>query len=68
MVKTAIAEGEARLGVNGRLVVRQSGTEPLIRVMAEGEEEELVASVVDEVCAVIRRAVASGDDIPQAAE
>ena len=38
----------------GRLVVRKSGTEPVIRVMAEGEDEEMVAAVVDEICAVIR--------------
>jgi phosphoglucosamine mutase len=68
MVKNAIAEGEVRLGSMGRLVVRPSGTEPVIRVMAEGEDEELVASVVDEVCHVIRKAAASADDIPQAAE
>jgi hypothetical protein len=36
--------------------------------MAEGEEEELVASVVDEICTVIRRAVASADEIARAAE
>jgi phosphoglucosamine mutase len=52
-VKAAVAEAEARLGKAGRLVIRKSGTEPLIRVMAEGEDEALVASVVDEVCAAI---------------
>src|SRR5271165_986738 len=70
VVRTAIADGEARLGAMGRLVVRPSGTEPVIRVMAEGEDEELVVSVVDEVCAIIRRAAASIDldDTPRAAE
>jgi phosphoglucosamine mutase len=67
-VQRAIGEGEVRLGTTGRLVVRPSGTEPMIRVMAEGEDEELVASVVDELCATIRSAVASGDEIAQAAE
>jgi phosphoglucosamine mutase len=67
-VQRAIADGEARLGAMGRLVVRPSGTEPVIRVMAEGEDEELVASVVEEICAIIRAAAASGDNIPQAAE
>ena len=67
-VQRAIGEGEVRLGSIGRLVVRPSGTEPMIRVMAEGEDEELVASVVDELCAMIRSAAASGDEIPQAAE
>src|SRR6266436_415563 len=52
-VKRAIASGEARLGTNGRLVVRKSGTEPVIRVMAESEEEKLVAAVVDEICEAI---------------
>jgi phosphoglucosamine mutase len=67
-VQRAIGEGEVRLGATGRLVVRPSGTEPMIRVMAEGEDEELVASVVDELCAMIRSAASSGDEIPQAAE
>jgi phosphoglucosamine mutase len=67
-VQRAIGEGEVRLGATGRLVVRPSGTEPMIRVMAEGEDEELVASVVDELCATIRSAAANGDEIPQAAE
>jgi phosphoglucosamine mutase len=67
-VQRAIGEGEVRLGTTGRLVVRPSGTEPMIRVMAEGEDEELVASVVDELCAMICSAAASGDEIPQAAE
>ena len=42
--------------MTGRLVVRKSGTEPVIRVMAEGEDEELVAAVVDEICEAILRA------------
>ena len=45
-------------GAAGRLVIRRSGTEPVIRVMAEGEDEELVAAVVDEICAAIRSAAA----------
>jgi phosphoglucosamine mutase len=67
-VQRAIGEGEVRLGATGRLVVRPSGTEPMIRVMAEGEDEDLVASIVDELCATIRSAAASGDALPQAAE
>ena len=67
-VQRAIADGEARLGAAGRLLIRRSGTEPVIRVMAEGEDEELVAAVVDQICAVIRTAAAGIDDIPQAAE
>ncbi len=55
-VKSAIATAESELGTAGRLLVRRSGTEPLIRVMAEGEDERLVGRVVDEVAAAIARA------------
>ena len=55
-VKSAIAAGEQRLNGSGRLVIRKSGTEPLIRVMAEGEDETLVADVVDTICAAISAA------------
>ncbi len=55
-VKAAIADAEARLGVNGRLVIRRSGTEPLIRVMAEGVDEALVRRVVADICAAIEAA------------
>jgi phosphoglucosamine mutase len=58
-VRAAVAAAEARLGGAGRLVIRKSGTEPLIRVMAEGEDESLVAAVVAELCAAIRAADAS---------
>jgi len=54
-VKAAIAESEAKLGGNGRLVVRKSGTEPLIRVMAEAEDERLVGGVVERIVEVIER-------------
>ncbi|MCA8930085.1 MAG: phosphoglucosamine mutase, partial [Alphaproteobacteria bacterium] len=57
-VKAAMAEAEALLGEKGRLVVRKSGTEPLIRVMAEGEREDEVAAVVDALCDVIREVAA----------
>jgi phosphoglucosamine mutase len=52
-VRKVVAAAEARLGANGRLLIRKSGTEALIRVMAEGEDQALVASVVDEICAAI---------------
>jgi phosphoglucosamine mutase len=55
-VKAAIADAEARLSGSGRLVIRKSGTEPLIRVMAEGEDPALVAAVVEDVCEAVRRA------------
>ena len=53
-----IADAEARLGNSGRLVIRPSGTEPLIRVMAEGDDERLVRAIVEELCGVIAKAAA----------
>ncbi|HEY0116048.1 MAG TPA: phosphoglucosamine mutase [Allosphingosinicella sp.] len=55
-VKAAIAGGKARLDGRGRVVIRKSGTEPLIRVMAEGEDEGLVRQVVDDICAAVQAA------------
>lgn len=52
-VKDAIREGEARLGKGGRLVIRKSGTEPLIRVMGEGDDETLLRAVVRDICSAI---------------
>jgi phosphoglucosamine mutase len=57
-VKKAIANAEARLGNSGRLVIRPSGTEPLIRVMAEADDEKLVNTLVEELCDVISKAAA----------
>ncbi len=56
-VQAAIAEGEAALAGRGRLVIRASGTEPLIRVMAEGDDASQVESVVDSICDAVRKAV-----------
>lgn len=53
LVKTAIADAEATLGAGGRLVIRPSGTEPLIRVMAEGDDRQKIESVVDQLINVI---------------
>ncbi len=55
-VKQAIAAGEADLAGTGRLLIRESGTEPLIRVMAEGEDPALVERVVDDICAAVASA------------
>ena len=52
-VKKVIADGSARLGGDGRLVIRPSGTEPVIRVMAEGDNRSMVEQVVDDVCDVL---------------
>ncbi|WP_420395537.1 phosphoglucosamine mutase [Nioella sp.] len=56
-VQQAIAEAEARLGGSGRLLIRKSGTEPLIRVMAECEDEGLLRNVVGEVVAAVESVV-----------
>jgi len=53
-VKAAIAKAESELSGTGRLVIRASGTEPVIRVMAEGDDPALVEKVVDEVCEAVR--------------
>jgi phosphoglucosamine mutase len=55
-VKAAIAEGEAKLEGSGRVLIRKSGTEPLIRVMAEGEDESLIEAVVNEICQAVEEA------------
>ncbi|MCA3636994.1 MAG: phosphoglucosamine mutase [Methylobacterium sp.] len=55
-VSAAIETIRASLGKGGRLVIRPSGTEPVIRVMAEGDDRDLVARVVDDICAVITKA------------
>ena len=56
-VQAMIASGEARLAGKGRLLIRKSGTEPLIRVMAESEDETLLAEVVDGIVEAVRAAV-----------
>ncbi|HEV7276456.1 MAG TPA: phosphoglucosamine mutase [Devosiaceae bacterium] len=55
LVVQVIKESEARLGVAGRLVIRESGTEPVIRVMAESDDEGLVTAIVDEITATIKQ-------------
>ena len=55
-VVTAIDLGKARLGAHGRLVIRPSGTERVIRVMAEGDDERLVQQVVGEISEAVRKA------------
>ncbi|MGR3323264.1 MAG: phosphoglucosamine mutase [Pseudooceanicola sp.] len=57
-VQAAIASGEARLGAQGRLVIRKSGTEPLIRVMAECTDESLMRAVVGEIVGEVKAAEA----------
>ena len=55
-VKDRIAAAEAELGKHGRLVIRKSGTEPLIRVMAEGRDQAAVERIVEEICAAVAAA------------
>jgi phosphoglucosamine mutase len=55
LVVQAIAESRARLGEGGRLVIRESGTEPVIRVMAESDDEGLVKTVVGEIAEAIKQ-------------
>ncbi|WP_298469491.1 phosphoglucosamine mutase [uncultured Erythrobacter sp.] len=55
-VKSVIADAEGELEGKGRLVIRPSGTEPVIRVMAEGDDSAQVEQVVDRVCDAVRAA------------
>jgi phosphoglucosamine mutase len=60
-VVAAIAAAETLLAGSGRLLIRKSGTEPLIRVMAEGDDADLVAAVVADLCAVIEAAARTAE-------
>ncbi|MFM5886185.1 MAG: phosphoglucosamine mutase [Novosphingobium sp.] len=57
-VKAIIADAEVQLAGKGRLVIRPSGTEPVIRVMAEGDDAAEVEAVVDAICAAVKEAAA----------
>jgi phosphoglucosamine mutase len=57
-VRRAIDSGKSRLGKSGRLVIRPSGTEPVIRVMAEGDDEKLVKTVVSDIVHALTDAAA----------
>jgi phosphoglucosamine mutase len=54
-VLAAIDAAEKKLGKTGRLVIRKSGTEPLVRVMAEGDNADLVQKIVAEICDAIKK-------------
>ncbi len=56
-VRSAIAANEARIAGKGRILIRKSGTEPLIRVMAECEDADMLAEVVDDIVAAVQAAV-----------
>ena len=55
-VQTAIAAAEKRLNGCGRLLVRASGTEPMIRIMAEGDDEKLVTQLVRDIAGAVKLA------------
>ena len=54
-VQAAVAQVAAELGDTGRILVRESGTEPVIRVMVEAESQEICQKYVDQVVEVIKR-------------
>jgi phosphoglucosamine mutase len=57
-VKAVMADAELKLNGSGRILVRASGTEPLIRIMAEGDDEKLVSQVVKEIAGAVKKAAA----------
>ena len=65
-VISAIESGRSKLAARGRLIVRPSGTEPVVRVMAEGDDEELLKTVVANIAAALTR-VAEKDSLADAA-
>jgi phosphoglucosamine mutase len=61
-VQQAITAAEAELNGNGRLLIRESGTEPLVRVMVEAEDEQLMVRLVDELCQTVAASVRVRED------
>ena len=61
-VQSAIQAAAARFGNTGRVLIRESGTEPLVRVMAEGEDAALVTEIVDQLCQTIAQAARVRED------
>ncbi|MHA1164842.1 MAG: phosphoglucosamine mutase, partial [Alphaproteobacteria bacterium] len=53
-----IGESKGKLGKTGRLVIRPSGTEPVIRVMAEGDDAKLIGKVVNDIVDALKGAAA----------
>jgi len=65
-VRAAVESGRDRLGAAGRIVIRPSGTEPMVRVMAEGDDERLIGEVVSNIVDALSRVV-QRDEIADAA-
>jgi phosphoglucosamine mutase len=53
LIQEAVAKAERRLGASGRIVLRASGTEPVIRVMVEGSDDKLVREIAKELAASV---------------
>jgi len=53
-VQKAVNEGESRLGKKGRILVRPSGTEPVVRIMVEGEDSELIVRILNDIASEIK--------------
>jgi phosphoglucosamine mutase len=58
VIQQAIADTEGRLGDRGRVLLRMSGTEPLVRVMVEGEDAELVGELANQLAGQVENAIA----------
>ena len=67
-IQEAVAKAEGRLGNSGRIVLRPSGTEPVIRVMVEGSDDKLVREIAKELAASVALAAKSGLSVPRAAD
>ena len=67
-VRQAIAQAEKQLNGSGRVLIRKSGTEPLIRVMVEGKTEAVVNTIADELASIIQDAANQSHSILHAAE
>jgi len=60
-IARAIADAESRLGEKGRVLVRYSGTEPIVRIMVEGEEEALVQKLTTSIADTVKNEIGSGE-------